>query len=222
MNRKVEHRDPGSDRIHPQNRSTLTFVRVQGVAVGTLGAIHGISAALKGFVSTNGFVMGSVGAVTVIPNYLISGLSATVVGVCIAFWTMIWIHTRSGPTVFLLLSVLLLAVGGGIAHLPFFLIGWAVSTRINASLTWWRRTIPRGLAEHLAQGWLGILFGDYVLLLIGIAIWLLFLPPGLTERSTILQYICWGFIAAGLLMQLPTVASGFMRDLLRRVAANDR
>ena len=44
--------------------------------MGALGAIHGISAALKGFVPTDGFVMATVGAVTIIPNYLITGTAA--------------------------------------------------------------------------------------------------------------------------------------------------
>ena len=65
------------------------------------------------------------GAVTVIPNYLITGVTAIVMVACIVFWTVFYICKRMGPAVFLILSVLLIAVGSGIAHIPFFLIGWA-------------------------------------------------------------------------------------------------
>jgi hypothetical protein len=205
-----------------RNRSTALFATVQGVVVGALGAIHGASAALKGYVSTDGFVMTTIGAVTVIPNYLITGLAAIVVGVCILLWTVFFIHSRRGPVVFLALSILLVAVGGGIAHIPFFLIGWAVSTRINSPLTWWKKAIPEGLALRLARAWLAILVVDYALLFVGITIWLVFLPPGSANRSPILQYTCWCLIAAGLLMQLPTIVSGFMRDLQRRVTTNEQ
>ena len=195
------------------NRSTALFATIQGVAVGVLGTIHGVSAALKGFVPTDGFVMATVGAVTVIPNYLVTGVAAVIVGVCIVLWTVFCIHKKGGPTVFLALSALLVAVGGGIAHVPFFLIGWAVSTRINSSLNWWRKAVPRRLAAHLARNRLGIFVADYILLFVGITTWLVFLPPGSANRSRVLQYVCWAFIAMGLLMQLPTVVSGFMRDL---------
>ncbi len=204
-----------------RNRSTALFATVQGVAVGALGAIHGISAALKGFVPTDGFVMATVGAVTIIPNYLITGTAAIVLALCIVLWTVFFVHKREGPTVFLLLSILLMAVGGGIAHVPFFLIGWAVSTRINRTLTWWKKAVPKGLALRLARVWLATLVVDYVLLFVGIAIWLVFLPPGSTNRPPVLQYVCWGFIAAGLLIQLPTVVSGFMRDIQVQRGAED-
>ena len=196
-----------------QNNSTALFATVQGIVVGALGAIHGASAALKGFVPVAGFVMASVGAVTVLPNYLITGVIAMAVGLCIVLWTVFRIRTRLGPIVFLLLSILLLGVGGGIAHVPFFLIGWAVSTRINSPLSWWKKAVSRRVADRLARNWLGILVTDYIMLLVGIAIWLIFLPPGSAHRALVLQYTCWFFIVAGLLMQLPTVVSGFMRDI---------
>ena len=75
-----------------RNRSTALFATVQGVAVGALGAIHGISAALKGFVPTDGFVMATVGAVTIIPNYLITGTAAIVLALCIVLWTVFFVH----------------------------------------------------------------------------------------------------------------------------------
>lgn len=205
-----------------RNSTTALFVTVQGIVVGVLGAVHGTSAALKGFASTDGFVMATVGAVTVIPNYLITGVAAIVAGLCIVLWSAFCIRSRMGPTVFLILSIFLVAVGGGIAHIPFFMIGWAVATRIGSSLSWWQRAVPPRLAARLARGWLAIFVMDYSLLFVGIAIWLVFLPPGSTDRSPVLQYACWSLIAAGLLMQLPTFVSGFMRDLQWKVSTNER
>ena len=125
----------------PTMSASRLFVLVQGVSVGLLGAIHGASETMNGLRSTGGFVFARIGAVTVIPNYLLTGLAAIAVALSIVVWTIFFIDTAWGSPTFLRLSLLLLVVGGGIAHVPFFLIAWGVSTRISKPLTWWRKVL---------------------------------------------------------------------------------
>ena len=191
---------------------------VQGISVGVLGAIHGAFEVSKGFTPTGGLVLPTIGAVTFIPNYLVTGVAAIAIGACIVVCATLFIQRRFGPTIFLGLSLLLFAVGGGIAHIPFFLMARGASTRINGPLTWWKKVLPRRAVQGLARSWLPIFVIGFLFLLGGIAIWLIFLPPGSTDRNLLIQDVCWSFLGVGLLLQFPTIVSCFANNIEMREA----
>ena len=199
----------------PRMTATRLFVMVQGISVGVLGVIHGVSEVLKGFRPTEGFLLVTIGAVSVIPNYLVTGFASIAVAVCVALWTAFFIPRRWGPAVFLALSVLLLLVGGGIAHVPFFLMAWGVSTRINKPLTWWRSALRESARMRLAGMWRSMFIAGFCLVGVGIGIWLFLLPPWSSNRNAAIQLVCWTFLAFGFLMQPLAVVSGFARDIPR-------
>jgi hypothetical protein len=179
--------------------------------------IHGVAETTQGSRPTEGAWLVSVGAFTLIPNYLATGIAAILVGVCLLVWTIRFIHTQHGPTVFLILSIALFLVGGSVAQVVFFLIAWSVSTQIHQPLTWWRRTLPDPFRKQLAKIWWLNFTAGYLFLSVGVAIWLFLTPPGAAYKDPVMQYICWASLLVGLVFQLLTIISGFARDIQKQV-----
>jgi hypothetical protein len=112
--------------------STRLVVVIQGTIGGLAGMTHGIFEITQGNKPTAGLVFDQTsGAFSILPTYLFSGIAAILVGLALIVWTVGFIHRKNGPVIFLLISMLLFLVGGGIAQVAFFLIAWAVSTRIT-------------------------------------------------------------------------------------------
>jgi len=199
-----------------ENRSTRLYVTIQGILGGLIAMIHGISEVLQGNRPTGGNWLVSIGAFTLIHNYLFTGVVAILVGLGLLVWTAGWIHTRHGAAVFLLISVILFLVGGGVAQVAFFLIAWAVALQIRRPLEGWRRRIPGPKREQLANRWKWYFTAGYVFLAAGILIWLFLTPPGAATKDPVAQYLCWACLLVGLVFQLLTIVAGFARDIQRR------
>ncbi|HEX9117182.1 MAG TPA: hypothetical protein VGA61_14030 [Anaerolineae bacterium] len=196
-----------------ENHSARLYVTIQGILVGLIAMVHGTAEIMLGNSPTGGLLLATVGAFTLIPNYLATGISAFCVGVSLIVWTIGFVDTRRGPAIFLAISILLFLVGGGIAQVAFFVIAWGVATQIHGPLQWWRRTLPMRHRERLAARWGLILAASYVFLGIGVAIWLFVLPPGVVHGISVVQYVCWGSLVVGLGLQLLAIVAGFARDL---------
>ena len=144
-----------------------------GASIGVAAAIHGIFEIAKGNVPVSGTeLLKTAGAFTVIPIYVWTGIAAMAVAACLVTWTITRIHQRYGPTVFLLLAILLFLVGGGVAQLLPFILTWAVSTRLREPLTWWEKAITDGSRRRLSRLWILFFIAGYALLLAGVGIWL--------------------------------------------------
>jgi len=110
---------------------------------GSAGVVHGLYETLRGYTPTGGFYLENFGAFSVIPNYLNTGIVVILVALSITLWTIGFIHKKNGATGLLVLTILLFFVGGGVAQFFFGLIAWGVSTRINSSLTWWKKVLSK-------------------------------------------------------------------------------
>jgi hypothetical protein len=194
------------------NNSTRIYVLILGIVIGLGGMAHGIFEALLGNKPTVD-ILERIGAFTILPTYLLTGISAIIVSILIIVWTIRFIHKKNGPIIFLLLSILLFFTGGGVAIIAGFLLTWTVSTRINKPLTWWKKVLSENSRKQFARFWLVSLITGFLLLSIGILIWLLFTPPGEIYKITIVDYLCWLFLCLGLLFQIFTIISGFARDI---------
>jgi hypothetical protein len=201
------------------NNCTKSYVIYMGILGGFAGTVHGIFEILRGNTPTGGVVLQTIGAVSIIPNYLITGIAAIIVALSLASWTIGFIHKKNGPIVFLMLSILLFLVGGGVAQVLFFLLTWAVSTRINASLTWWRKALSENSRRSLAKSWSAIFVIGLFFFTTGVAIWLILLPPDGTPKLPIVEYVCWTFLAIGFFFQVLTIVSGFATDIERQRTA---
>ncbi|PKN95127.1 MAG: hypothetical protein CVU44_00135 [Chloroflexi bacterium HGW-Chloroflexi-6] len=204
--------------IRGKNKSTSVYVIILGIFVGLGGIAHGVFETLQGNTPTGGYLL-DIGVFTLIPNYLITGIAAIIVGLVVIVWTIGFIHTKNGSIIFLALSILLFCVGGGVAQVLFFILAWGVSTRINNPLAWWRKVLPKNTRKRLAQFWPTMLVSGFLFLCVAVGIWLILSPPNTTYRApTIIEYVLWLFLAIGILLQPLAIVSGFARDIERQSA----
>ena len=198
------------------NPSTHAYTRVLGTAIGLAAAAHGVFALRQGNRGTDGRLMSDIGAFTLLPNYQATGVAAIVMGLTLSGWTLRRIGSRRGPPVFLLLSTLSFLLGGGVAQAPASLLVWGVATRIDSSLSWWERILPAKMRRAMAGAWLALLVAGFGLVLVGIALWLVVLPPGTRRRVGGMHYALWSILACGLVLLVAAAPCGFARDLEMR------
>jgi MFS family permease len=121
---------------------------VLGLTAGLAGVEHGIFEVLQGNVRPEGLMIPSMGppcvpeqswnncepAMTVIPDFLITGILAIILGVVVMIWSAFFIQKKHGGLVLIFLSILLLLFGGGIFPPLIGIIAGALGTRINKPL----------------------------------------------------------------------------------------
>jgi hypothetical protein len=212
---------PAADATEHDNRSTHSYVRMLGTTIGLAAAVHGLFEIRQGKRSTGSHLLSDIGAFTIIPNYRATGMAAIATGSALSVWTLARIRSRSGPPVFLLLSTLSFLLGGGIAQVPASVLTWGVATRINGSLSWWERILPAKLRRAMAGSWLTVLVSGFGLVMVGVALWLLVLPPGERRKVGGMHYILWSILACGLVLLLAAVPCGFARDIEMRAILSD-
>ena len=137
--------DKKADMTSFWGNSTRLYVAFMGILAWVTASTHGISEALQGNTPTGGFVLTTIGAVTIIPNYLLTGIATIIVALSFVIWAVGFVDRIHGSTVLFILSVLLFLVGGGVAQVAFTPMMRAVSTRINKPLTWWKNVLPANL-----------------------------------------------------------------------------
>ena len=195
-----------------------------GIIFGISGISHGLFETLQGNTVTGGLFISAIGeaqkmwthgneyAFTLIPNFLITGIVAMIVGLAIIIWSVGFVHKKNGPTVFFLLFVLLLLVGGGVAQILFFPWIWLVSTRINKPLIWWRKILPVKIQKPLGTLWSWSLIISSALLVFVLEIGITGFVPAVNDPEAVLSIMlsCLGLEAVVLPL---TFVSGFAHDI---------
>jgi hypothetical protein len=168
-----------------------------GVIFGVAGFNHGFFEFLQGNTPTGGLFIHAIGdaqrfwplgtqdAFTIIPNFMITGILAMLLGVTNLVWSLRFFQAPYGPAGFLVLFILLFLVGGGIGQIAFFIPAWAFATRLNKPLTWWWKVLPRGAWPFLSRLWIITLALSSIILLFGLEIAIFGLVPGMTEPERI-------------------------------------
>ncbi len=206
------------------NNATRVTVATFGTIFGLSGMNHGFFEILQGNVSTGGLFISAIGetqkmwlhgnepALTLIPNFLMTGIAAMILGFTIIIWSLGFVHKKNGPTVFLLLFVLILLVGGGVAQIFFFPWFWLVSTRINKSLDWWKKILPLRVQKPLGNLWLWLLVTSSALLVFVLEIGITGFVPAVKDPEVALSIMlaCLGMEVVALPL---TFVSGFARDM---------
>lgn len=142
-------------------KATRLVAAALGVLAGIGGPEHGIFEMLQGHVKPKGLMIASMGppcdpekvwnlcepAMTVVPSFLVTGILATLVGIMTMVWAAGFVHRRHGGLVLILLSIVLLLVGGGIFPPAIGVIGGVVGTRVYAPL----REQPKGCLAWLSR-----------------------------------------------------------------------
>ena len=198
-----------------------------GVFFGLFSAVnHGFFEVLQGSKPTGGLLIDAIGeaqrfwplggepAFTLIPNFMITGIASMIVGMAVAIWSIWFLPTRHGRTVFLGLFILSFLVGGGIGQVFFFIPAWAFATRMNKPLTWWRKVLPRSTWSFLSRLWIVTLVLAGVVMLIGLEMAIFGFFPGLTNPTSI-QDTAMLFVFSAAILCVVSFIAGFGHDLGR-------
>jgi len=206
------------------NRATRIIVATMGVLLGLAGMNHGFFEILQGNTPTNGLIIQAIGdahqmwsygteeAFTIVPNFLLTGVLAVLISIAIIIWLVGFVHKKQGPTIFILLFLLLFLVGGGIGQIVFFIPTWLASTRINKPLVWWRRVLPEKIRQVLAKLWPYSISAALFCFLFALEIAIFGLVPGVDNPDTTLT-ICWSFLFAAWILLVFSFVSGFAFDI---------
>ena len=215
-----------SDTMIRSNHATCRIATTLGVLTGIGSIDHGLLECMQGFRPTPGLIVnalgpgyrwtvwkeGGEGALTLIPNFLITGIIATTLGLAMIVWALSFIDKPYGPTVFLLLGVASFLTGGGVAQVVLFTLTWGVATRIRATLEFWRWFIPSRSQRTLGRIWPWTLGVSTLLFLVALEIAVFGYIPGISAQTELL-HICWKILAAALVLYLFSIFSGFAHDL---------
>lgn len=206
------------------NRAIQTIVTTLGVIFGIGGMSHGFFEALQGNTTTNGYLIYAIGeahrmwlhgnepAFTIIPNFLLTGIAAMLVGAAVIIWSAGFMHKKHASLIFLSLFILLFLVGGGIAQVIFFMIGWAMSTRIHRPLNLWRKVLPASMRRFLSKLWRPFLIAGSLLILFTLQVAIFGFLPGVSDPDSISMAMVYT-LGAGLLFFILAFISGCAHDI---------
>ena len=228
MNKEIFDRQKRSFHTLSATRIIATTI---GVIFGFSGINHGFFEFLQGDTATDGLVIQAIGesqrfwalgteeAFTIIPNFMISGLFAMVIGLAIIIWSLWFLPTNYGRTVFLLLFILLFLVGGGIGQIVFFIPAWAFATRMDKPLTWWKKVLPESSWLFISKLWIVILVLASIAILIGLEIAVFGFVPGMSNPEQI-QTTALLFVLCSAILYIISFIAGFGHELRRLYQTN--
>jgi hypothetical protein len=209
--------------------ATRAVASTLGVLVGLAGIEHGFFEMLQGNVRPESMMIDAIGpaqrlwehatetALTVVPNFLITGILAMIVGLVLVIWAAAFVHTRPGPGVLLLLSIALFLVGGGFAPIVLSLLAFAAATRIGKPLGWWRSFLPYSIRRFLARLWPWVFVAAVLSFLLAVEIAIFGYPFlwVLGRESTFA--IQWALAYVMLVLTSLSLPVAFAHDLQRRI-----
>ena len=120
---------------------TRVVASLLGIFAGLGGGVfHGIGEVLQGSVTSNGIMIQAYPAMqatsgepamTLLPNFLLTGIFAIIIGIIVTIWAAAFIGRKNGGLVLILLSIIMLLVGGGIIPPLFGVLAGVIGTRIK-------------------------------------------------------------------------------------------
>lgn len=121
-------------------------------------------------------------------------------------------HKKHASLIFLSLFILLFLVGGGIAQVIFFTIGWALSTRIRKPLNWWRKILSAGMRRFLSKLWRPFLIASSLFILYTLQIAIFGFVPGVSDPDSI-SIVMVSTLGVGLILLILAFISGCAHDI---------
>lgn len=205
------------------NKATRTLFLTLGILSGIMGIEHGIGEVLEGNRPTDGIfilswpdtaffeIMSGEPAMTIIPNYFLTGLLAIFFS-CIFLAVLVkpGLDRKTVP-ILLALLILMLLTGGGFGPPILGIIAVLIALKRNSSLKIWSR-LPAKVHSVLSMLWpwsFGLCLAGWLMLFPGAAL-IAFLTGIDHELLMIVPIlIAFAFIPITLLL-------GFSRDVLKR------
>lgn len=152
-----------------------------GILAGLGGLTHGIGEVLQGSVKPDGFFinswrvgpiaayMGGEPGMTIVPNLLATGILTILVSLAVVAWAA-FVRDRRGGRILVLLSFIMMLVGGGFGPPILGMLAGVAGFGIGAPLTWWLTRFPanfRGLLSKLWPWIFSIAVANGIFLVIG-------------------------------------------------------
>ena len=130
-------------------KATKTVASWFGIVAGIAGFEHGYFEILQGNTKPGNVMIVSMGppcvpeqiwnacepAMTILPNFLITGILSVILGLLIMVWSAGFIKRKNGGLVLILLSIALLLFGGGLFPPLIGIVGGAAGMKVNKPLT---------------------------------------------------------------------------------------
>ena len=155
----------GNRAVLPNFSASRVNVIALGILTGLAGMEHGFFEILQGSVAPSGVVIEAIGpahrfwelgteiALTIVPNFLVTGILAMTIGLAIIIWSSAFVQKKYGAHVLAILTTMLLLFGGGFAPIGSAVVAIIIATRINKPLVWWSTHIPARILGFLARSW---------------------------------------------------------------------
>lgn len=210
------------------NCATRITASIVGVHAGLLGAAHGYFEILQGDIAPGGIRINAIGApcqadvvwhaclpaMTVVPNLLVTGILAIVLSLIALMGAAVFIDRKNGSLVLILLSILMLLVGGGFIATFGGIIAGGAGTRIKAPPTFFQTRLSSSALRFLARLWPWAVIAFVVWSISG---WIL--GHYFNQLMVSLSFILFFFCNLGL--PLLAVFTGLARDVHNRDQAAD-
>lgn len=135
-------------KIMSKTRAAASII---GIFAGLSGASHGPGEMLQGNIAPSGImieawpgltVLAGEPAMTIVPSFLVTGVLAIIFGLIVAIWAAKFVQRKNGGLVLILLSIIMLLVGGGLFPPVFGVAAGIIGARIKHSV---ESTKHRGL-----------------------------------------------------------------------------
>lgn len=217
-----------SQRWKPLNSATKILAQALGILVGLAGIEHGIFEVLQGNVATSGLMIQAIGpsqrfwehgtetALTIIPNYLVTGILAIIFGVLVTAWTIMFLDKKYGGGILLLLSIMLWLFGGGFAPIFMAIFASAIATRINKPLNWWRTHLSTNTLRFFAKLWPWSIISLVIVFVVDVEI-AIFGYPWLWLMSADAAFSLQNILAvATIILWALSIPVAFAHDILQR------
>lgn len=145
--------------------ATRVFASTFGGIMALAGIEHGIGEISQGNMAPIGIMilswpesgffrsLGGEPAMTVIPNLFITGILTVLISLALLIWSVLFVHRKNGGQIMVLLSIVMLLVGGGIFPPILGILIGAVATRIHAPVSSSKAPQSSGFQRILAKLW---------------------------------------------------------------------
>jgi hypothetical protein len=198
---------------------------VFGVYAGLLGMDHGYFETLQGNTAPHGikilavspselpFPFGHEPAMTLIPNFLATGIIAMVVGLSIVVWSAWFVQKKHGGAILFLLTIMLLFVGGGFGPISLLIPASIAAAKIDKPLTWWRSHLSTSVRRLLAKLWVWSFFAAIMYVPLEFILGQIF---GVKNDPKLNLTLCYPLLGLFTL----TLVAGFADAIERRIAVH--
>jgi hypothetical protein len=210
-------------------KATRVVASTLGVLIGLAGMEHGYFEMLQGNAKPSSIFIEAIGpaqrfweygterALTIVPNFLLTGILAMTVGLLAVIWASMYIDRKYGAPVLPLLLIVLWLVGGGFGPIFLSILAVATATRINKPLTWWRTHLSDGMRSILARLWPWSIVAFVLMFLVSVEIAIFGHPLiWFLDASTAYDILnAIGYTMVGLM--LISILSGLAHDIQKQV-----